>query len=84
MAGGAWGVYEGLRTQVANKPNLRVNAILNGCTRRGPLIGNSGGVITLMYTSIDHILGQVRGTDDILNHAAAGGATGAIYKSSGM
>lgn len=45
--GGAWGLKEGLTRPLGNSPSmkLRINAILNGCTRRGSFMGNSLGVL---------------------------------------
>jgi import inner membrane translocase subunit TIM23 len=38
--GGAWGLAEGLRrTPASAPPKLRLNAVLNACTRRGPFLG---------------------------------------------
>jgi import inner membrane translocase subunit TIM23 len=81
FVGGAWGLAEGLRAPVGNATKLRLNAILNGCTRRGPLLGNSAGVLALMFTSVDHALSKVRGEDDMLNHTVAAGTAGMMFKS---
>lgn len=43
--GGIWGLYEGLRQPINSQSSkLRLNTVLNACTRRGPLVGNSAGV----------------------------------------
>jgi inner membrane translocase subunit Tim23 len=48
--GGAMGFAEGLRQVPPYAPTkLKINAILNGVTRRGPFLGNSAGVIALLY-----------------------------------
>ena len=43
--GGTWGMLEGLRRPDGESTKLRINSLLNGCTRRGPFVGNSLGVI---------------------------------------
>ena len=45
--GGAWGFKEGWSRQLGENASgkLRLNSILNGCTRRGTLLGNSLGVL---------------------------------------
>lgn len=47
-AGGAWGLAEGLnKTTATQSSRLRLNAVLNSVTRRGPFLGNSAGVIAM-------------------------------------
>ncbi len=45
--GGVWGLAEGMRRPLGTKPSfkLRLNAVLNGSTRRGTFLGNSLGVL---------------------------------------
>lgn len=45
--GGTWGLKEGMSRPLGNNPSfkLRLNSILNGCTRRGSFMGNSLGVL---------------------------------------
>ena len=45
--GGVWGFKEGWSRQLGQGASfkLRLNSILNGCTRRGTLLGNSLGVL---------------------------------------
>jgi mitochondrial import inner membrane translocase subunit TIM23 len=78
--GGAWGLYEGVKQPIGSTFRLKLNSALNSVTRRGPFVGNSAGVMSLMYTTIDHILGKFR-DEDLLNHAVAGAVTGALFKS---
>ena len=52
--GGAWGLAEGLnRSQGITSSKLRLNAVLNAVTRRGPFLGNNAGVIALVYNGED-------------------------------
>lgn len=43
--GGVWGLAEGLKHSEARTYRLRMNSILNGCTRRGPFLGNNLAVL---------------------------------------
>ncbi|KAF9916923.1 Mitochondrial import inner membrane translocase subunit tim23 [Lobosporangium transversale] len=79
--GGAFGFYEGLRSSPSPAFKIRLNTVLNSMTRRGPFIGNSAGVLALMYNGINGVIGKTRGTHDPLNSIAAGALTGAIFKS---
>lgn len=80
--GGTWGLVEGLnRLPPTAPPKLRLNSALNGVTRRGPFLGNSAGVIALMYNGINSTIGYYRGKHDSFNSIAAGGISGMIFKS---
>ncbi len=80
--GGAWGVAEGLNKMPASAPpKLRLNAVLNSVTRRGPFLGNSAGVLALTYNGINSIIGSWRGKHDAANSIAAGALSGAMFKS---
>ena len=43
--GGVWGLAEGLRRPEGSTIRLRLNSVLNGCTRRGPFLANTGAVL---------------------------------------
>ena len=43
--GGVWGAAEGLKHTEGRTYRLRMNSILNGCTRRGPFLGNNLAVL---------------------------------------
>ncbi|KAF9181206.1 Mitochondrial import inner membrane translocase subunit tim23 [Haplosporangium sp. Z 767] len=79
--GGAFGFYEGLRSSPSPAFKIRLNTVLNSMTRRGPFIGNSAGVMALMYNGINGAIGKTRGHHDPLNSVAAGALTGALFKS---
>ncbi|KAG0079512.1 Mitochondrial import inner membrane translocase subunit tim23 [Linnemannia elongata] len=79
--GGAYGFFEGLRSSPSPAFKIRLNTVLNGMTRRGPFIGNSAGVLALMYNGINGGIGRARGHYDPLNSVLAGGLTGAVFKS---
>jgi import inner membrane translocase subunit TIM23 len=80
--GGAWGLQEGLAKNPASMPfRLRLNGVLNSVTRRGPFLGNSAGVVAMVYNGINSTIGAVRGKHDMSNSILAGALSGAIFKS---
>ncbi|KAJ7460607.1 Tim17-domain-containing protein [Mycena latifolia] len=80
--GGAWGVREGATRPLAvSNTRLRINSVLNSVTRRGTFIGNSAGVLALIYNGVNSSIDAIRGKHDILGSMGAGGLTGALYKS---
>ncbi|KAL1953305.1 hypothetical protein VTO42DRAFT_3035 [Malbranchea cinnamomea] len=80
--GGAWGLVEGLKRTPANAPpKLRLNGVLNAVTRRGPFLGNSAGVIAMVYNGINSTLGYMRGKHDATNSILAGTLSGMLFKS---
>nr|POE79896.1 mitochondrial import inner membrane translocase subunit tim23 [Quercus suber] len=80
--GGAWGLAEGLnRLPSSAPPKLRLNSALNAITRRGPFLGNSAGVVAMMYSGINSTIGYARGKHDSFNSIAAGGISGMLFKS---
>lgn len=80
--GGAWGLAEGLqRSPSSAPPKLRLNSVLNSVTRRGPFLGNSAGVIAMVYNGINSTLGYARGKHDSSNSILAGALSGMLFKS---
>ena len=79
--GGAWGLQEGLRRSAGQPPKLRLNAVLNAVTRRGPYLGNSAGVVAITYNMINSCIGWGRGKHDSANSIAAGALSGMVFKS---
>jgi import inner membrane translocase subunit TIM23 len=80
--GGAWGLSEGLQKNPPSMPpRLRLNGVLNAVTRRGPFLGNSAGVIAMVYNGMNSTIGYYRGKHDTTNSVMAGALSGAIFKS---
>lgn len=80
--GGAWGLAEGLRkTPVTAPPKLQLNGVLNSITRRGPFLGNSAGVMAMVYNCVNSTLGYTRGKHDGANSILAGALSGMLFKS---
>ena len=82
-AGGLWGLIDGLRNPQGRASRLlRINCILNACTARGPFLGNSLGIVALLYNGLHGALIKARGEkDDLIGAVAAATASGAIFKS---
>merc|ERR1711977_604160 len=80
--GGAWGLAEGLnRLPASAPPKLRLNSALNAITRRGPFLGNSAGVIAMVYNGFNSFIGHYRGKHDAANSIVAGALSGMLFKS---
>ena len=80
--GGAWGLFEGLKRTPADAPaKIRLNGVLNAVTRRGPFLGNSAGVVAMVYNVINSTLGYARGKHDAANSILAGTMSGMLFKS---
>jgi import inner membrane translocase subunit TIM23 len=80
--GGAWGLAEGLQKNPPSMPpRLRINGVLNAITRRGPFLGNSAGVIAMVYNGVNSTIGYYRGKHDMSNSVVAGALSGALFKS---
>jgi hypothetical protein len=58
IVGGAWGAIEGNKHREATTTRLRINTILNGITKRGPLMGNSLAVVGLRLL-LNHSLAEI-------------------------
>jgi mitochondrial import inner membrane translocase subunit TIM23 len=80
--GGTWGLIEGLNKAPASAPpKLRLNSVLNSVTRRGPFLGNSAGVVAMVYNGFNSIIGHYRGKHDSANSIVAGALSGMLFKS---
>ena len=79
--GGALGLSEGLQKSAGQPPKLKLNSILNAVTRRGPFLGNSAGVIAIVYNCVNSLIGSLRGKHDSANTILAGGLSGMLFKS---
>lgn len=79
--GGAWGMQEGLRRSAGQAPKLRLNSTLNAITRRGPFLGNSAGVVAIVYNLFNSYFDYLRGKHDSVNSIAAGVCSGFLFKS---
>lgn len=80
--GGTWGMIEGFQKSPASAPpKLRLNSVLNSMTRRGPFLGNSAGVIAMVYSGINSTIGYYRGRHDSANSIVAGALSGMLFKS---
>lgn len=75
-------MIEGLRRSPADAPpKLRLNSVLNSMTRRGPFLGNSAGIVAMVYNGINSTIGYYRGRHDSANSVVAGALSGMLFKS---
>lgn len=82
-AGGLWGLLEGLtKPEGSRSYRLRLNFILNSMTTRGPFLGNSLGVLALIYNLSSGAISQIRHKDDVYASLASGSLAGALLRSS--
>lgn len=80
--GGIWGVTEGMKKELpVSSGKLRLNTVLNSVTRRGPFLGNSAGVIALVYNGISAGVGAIRGKNDAAGSIVSGALAGMLFKS---
>ncbi|KAJ7547938.1 hypothetical protein O6H91_08G110600 [Diphasiastrum complanatum] len=81
VLGGSKGLVDGLRSREdGDTLKLRVNRVLNASGHKGRAIGNTFGILGLLYAGMESGTCYLRGTDDILNNVIAGLGTGALYK----
>jgi import inner membrane translocase subunit TIM23 len=82
VTGGASGFVQGLRqTRDISSFKLRLNGVLNSITRRGPFVGNSAGVVTLLYHCTNGIVGALRGGKrDMYSSIGAAGFAGLMFR----
>lgn len=80
--GGLWGLREGAFRPLgtASSAKLRINSILNACTRRGTFMGNSLGVLALFYNGVNATIDSYRGQHDLAGGLAAGAISGALFR----
>lgn len=83
--GGLWGLREGAFRPLgtASSTKLRINSILNACTRRGTFMGNSLGVLALFYNAVNATIDSYRGQHDLAGGLAAGAISGALFRAPG-
>jgi len=80
FTGGMYGFMVGLQ-KGGPTSKLRINAITNAVSSKGPMLANQGAIITMFYVNIRQLVAWGRGNDDEINSVVAGGAAGALYKS---
>lgn len=78
--GGGVGLTQGLRESAGKASKLRLNAVLNAVGKRGVAASNSLAVLALMFSLSEAAVYHYTSDDTAVNYAAAGAATGAIFK----
>ena len=73
------GVVEGIK-KMQTLPNastrLKVNAMVNACSKRAPALGANMGVLALLYSINERMLCYARDKDDSLNPILGASLTG--------
>ncbi len=80
FGGGGYGAIEGLRASTGKSTKLRLNAVLNGASKRGLAASNGLAVVALMFSMSESGIYHYLSDDGALNYALAGAATGLLYK----
>uniref|UniRef100_A0A804RBD5 Uncharacterized protein n=1 Tax=Zea mays TaxID=4577 RepID=A0A804RBD5_MAIZE len=80
-AGAALGLRDAARGAEPGEPaKIRANRVLNSCGSSGRRVGNTLGVIGLMYAGIESAMVAARDRDDWINSVVAGLGTGALFR----
>ncbi|KAI6658358.1 Mitochondrial import inner membrane translocase subunit tim23-like [Oopsacas minuta] len=81
--GGSWGIVEGcialFRLQDASR-KVRITAMLNSITRRGPLFGNNLGILSMYFAFSEQIIRRFRNNQDNLNKVFAAIFAGTLWR----
>ncbi|XP_027367388.1 mitochondrial import inner membrane translocase subunit TIM23-2 [Abrus precatorius] len=81
IIGAAKGTVQGLRdAESGDSLKLRLNRVLNSGGQAGRRVGNSLGVLGLIFAGLESGMIHFRGRDDLVNSAVAGLGTGALYR----
>lgn len=81
LAGASMGMAQAIPESAGKPARLRVNAILNAVAKRGTNLGNACGVLALAFSLSESILYNYTQDETIVNYAAAGAISGALFKS---
>ena len=57
--GGMYGLSEGLKNTPSHRFRVKLNSVLNHCSRHGSRVGNMLGVWSVMYSFYEHFADQV-------------------------
>jgi len=55
MAGGVYGLNEGLKHTPSHRFKVKLNSILNHCSRHGSRVGNTVGVLSIFFTLYEDV-----------------------------
>ncbi|WOL01889.1 hypothetical protein Cni_G10608 [Canna indica] len=79
--GAARGSLEGIRAADPGESlKLRVNRVLNSSGQTGRRLGNSAGVLGLIFAGLESGISAATGDDGVLSTVVAGLGTGAVFK----
>ena len=81
--GGLWGLSEGFISIFKHRDTSRkvkITAMLNSITRRGPFFANTLGIITMYFAFSEQIFRKFRGKEDNFNKIIAAFTAGSLWK----
>jgi len=82
--GSTVGLVEGVKKMQAlqsTSTRLKVNAVVNACSKRAPALGANLGVLALLFSINERLLCYARDKDDSLNPILGASLTGMMYRS---
>eukprot|EP00049_Salpingoeca_infusionum_P022495 m.7082 g.7082 ORF g.7082 m.7082 type:complete len:214 (+) comp5216_c0_seq2:396-1037(+) len=80
--GAAYGAFEGLRHPAAISPKLKLNTMTTSVYKRSPFLGNTFGVLALMYGGVNYGMQSALSVDDGPELKVTSGAVaGTLYRS---
>ena len=59
IGGGFYGLNEGLKNTPSNRFRVKLNSVLNHCSRHGGRVGNMAGVLSVYYSLYEYAGDQV-------------------------
>ncbi|GFH52608.1 hypothetical protein CTEN210_09084 [Chaetoceros tenuissimus] len=84
LGGGLYGLSEGLKNTPSNRFKVKLNSVLNHCSRHGSRIGNMAGCLSIFYSFYEYAADNFeldRYTDPVpVQQPLAAFMTGATYK----
>ncbi|GJN30074.1 hypothetical protein PR202_gb18352 [Eleusine coracana subsp. coracana] len=81
VGGAALGLRDAVRgAEPGETAKIRANRVLNSCGSSGRRVGNTLGIIGLMYAGIESAMVAIRDEDDWINSVTAGLGTGALFR----
>mmetsp|Transcript_17609 Transcript_17609/g.25713 ORF Transcript_17609/g.25713 Transcript_17609/m.25713 type:complete len:200 (+) Transcript_17609:138-737(+) len=85
IGGGLYGLNEGLKYTPSNRFRVKLNSVLNHCSRHGSRVGNMTGVLSLYYSLYEYAgdqfeIDRYTGNLEPVGPALAAFMTGVTYK----
>ena len=59
FGGGLYGLNQGLQNTPSNRFKVKLNSVLNHCSRHGSRLGNMAGCLSVFYSFYEHMADTV-------------------------